>query len=66
MTENDIYDSKGTYDRFVEKYKLLAIKLKTSPDRIGKQKYFVRNPENLIYFKKLSRHSPDRNFSCSA
>src|SRR3989344_4978732 len=54
MAENDIYNSQRTYERFRERYKLLADKRNPdSPSGLGYQKYYVKNPENLIYFKKL-------------
>ena len=54
MAENDIYNSKGAYERLAKNYKLLAVK----PDeefanQIGYRKYYVKNADNLVYFEKI-------------
>lgn len=51
MAENDIYNSKETYERFVDNLNSLTIK----PNKENKRKYYCRNKNNLIYFEKLFR-----------
>lgn len=46
MAENDIYNSKGKYERFKG---ALSILTKAEPGR----KYVCKNPDNLAYFQKL-------------
>jgi len=49
MAENDIYNSKDKYERFINNLDSLTIK----PNKKGKRKYYCRNKNNLVYFNKL-------------
>lgn len=52
MAENDIYDSKGKYERFKNRLDDLAINPKDRKDK-KKVKYYCKNKKNLEYFRKL-------------
>jgi len=52
MVDNDIYNNKQYWDNFVERVDQLII----PPERRTKNyrsKYYIKNPKNLGYFKKL-------------
>jgi len=49
MADNDIYNSKEKYERFVQNIDQLATPLSEGDRR----KYYCKNPVNLQYFKKL-------------
>ena len=52
MAENDIYDSKGKYEKFKKTYTVFG-----EPPKAGsKYKYYCKNTDNLKYFEKLFRH----------
>lgn len=54
MAENDIYDSKGKYERFKANLRRLLIKPKNeNNNETGKRKYYCRNAANLRYFELL-------------
>ena len=47
MVDNDIYDSKGRYERLKDNLKLYL------QEPSGKRKYHIKNERNLKYFQKL-------------
>jgi integrase len=49
MAEDDIYGSKGKYERFIKNFD----KLTKKPKKNGRLKYYCKNSVNLKYFKKL-------------
>lgn len=55
MAENDIYDNKTKYERFVAQYNQFAEK-KNSKDTSGAQYYHCKNKENLKIFPKLFQY----------
>lgn len=52
MAENDIYDNKLRYERFVNNLNRLVEK----PKNNLKRKYYCKNKENLEYYNKLIRY----------
>ena len=50
MAENDIYDSKGKYDRLKANLKQFLI---PPGENDRKRKYYCNNEENLVYFRHL-------------
>lgn len=56
MAENDIYDSKSKYERFVKNYLEFGKKPENRTNRVRgsyKSKYFCQNKSNLKYFPVL-------------
>ncbi len=54
MTDDDIYGNKARYERFMQNLDSLKIPV-TGDFKRGKRKYYCRNPDNLVYFKKLHK-----------
>jgi|SRR3989344_3051069 len=70
MPENDIYDNKTKYENLKERIRFLTLKPEDRkyphdmrPISLRKEKYIVKNPENLIYFKKLFQVFDARDIS---
>ena len=52
MAEEDIYGNKRKYEALINNF----YKLKTKTKKNSFRKYYVKNPQNLKYFKKLCKH----------
>lgn len=54
MADNDIYNSKFKYERFLSNLNVFAEKPPESSSGVkGRRKYYCKNRENLLYFRKL-------------
>ena len=64
MAEDDIYRSKGKYERFKTDLDAFAVppEQRKRPAR-GGHKYYCRNKANLAYFRKLFTHFEARDLS---
>lgn len=63
MAENDIYNSKGIYDRFKENCNNLVLMPIKKSKGIGKRKYYCKNPDNLKHFKALIKYFESKDIS---
>lgn len=54
MPENDIYNSKEGYEKFISNFDSL-LNPPIGEYKIGKRKYYCKNPVNLNYFKALTK-----------
>lgn len=65
MAENDIYNNQKRYERFIAGLDQLVVEpIRAGGNRRGKRKYWVKNPENLTYFRKLDNYfrAADRSY----
>ena len=60
MAEDDIYNSKGKYERFKNNLNSLLIPPSESG---GRYKYYCKNSDNLQYFKRLFTHLEAKDLS---
>lgn len=52
MVDNDIYNNKEHWEKFIEKLDQLVIPIEKRTKNY-RSKYYIKNPENLEYFKRL-------------
>ena len=53
MSDDDIYNNKHKYETFKEKLSQFALKPEERSSGTKKGKYYCKNKDNLVYFKKL-------------
>jgi len=63
MAEDDIYGSKGKYERFKKNLSSWLIKPENTSKQKGVRKYYCKIPTNLKYFEKLFRHFEAKDIS---
>jgi len=63
MAEDDIYESKGSYERFVASLSSRVGEGSLGRRRRGVVKYCIRNPENLKHFYRLDAYLKAKDLS---
>ena len=72
MVDNDIYDSKGKYEKALSELSVYALPPDERPVRLGangkpffrgKSEYWCKHPNNTEYFKRLAKHWESKDLS---